>query len=391
MLLFLGLLGLLVFIHFELAKKVHLNLQNLNLRWINVESDKLKDWFLPSIGLGFLSMEPLHNFEVQSSLWRSQVWSLRRYLFSVSQTHFGFAGVLLVLMAFFEINSLFFISILIPLWILAMAMGNVVKNLHWLKISKQVLEIGLFFLLLLYTFEQVFKLTNIIFPFMEETGLVFFLTDTNWLNLAVLLLAGFILSFALPITGFSFYLAFFLYTNSQISFLGGMSLLYGEMISYYLKMFLFYTRMDTTYYLQVKGLFKYLFLSTLISFGILFFAKFELSVFQSYGDLPTQKWLFIASCLFVIFSYFFTFMLWGHFNFEQPDPDVKLTDAQLKLEGLKNTSPMVYGYLAAALDLRLKKLQEFQLELNDENKKKIPLFVLKKFDNEKEILTKLLG
>jgi hypothetical protein len=391
MLLFLGLLGLLVFIHFELAKKVHLNLQNLNLRWINVESDKLKDWFLPSIGLGFLSMEPLHNFEVQSSLWRSQVWSLRRYLFSVSQTHFGFAGVLLVLMAFFEINSLFFISILIPLWILAMAMGNVVKNLHWLKILKQIQEIGLFFLLLLYTFEQVFKLTNIIIPFMEETGLVFFLTDTNWLNLAVLLLVGFILSFALPITGFSFYLAFFLYTNSQISFLGGMSLLYGEMISYYFKMFLFYTRMDTTYYLQVKGLFKYLFLSTLVSFGILFFAKFELSVFQSYGDLPTQKWLFIVSCLFVIFSYFFTFMLWGHFNFEQPDPDVKLTDAQLKLEGLKNTSPMVYGYLAAALDLRLKKLQEFQLELNDENKKKIPLFVLKKFDNEKEILTKLLG
>lgn len=391
MLLFLGLLGLLVFVHFELAAKLHFHFQNLNLKWINVESDKLKDWFFPSLGLGFLTMQPLDNFEVQSSLWRSQVWGLRRYLFSLGQIHFGFTGLILLLIVFFEINSLFFISLLSFVWILVMAMGSVFKNVHGLKYLKQIVEVGLLFLLLLFVFEQVFKLTNVIFPFMEESGLVFFLTEANWLHWLALFTVSFLISFIVPITGFSFYLSFFLYTNSQISFLGAVCLLYGEMVSYYLKMFLFYTRMDTTYYLQVKGLFKYLIVATIISFAVLFISRYELVTFQSYGDLSTQKWLFIFTALFIIFSYFLTFMIWGHFNFEQKDPDVKLTDARLKLEGLKNSSPMVYGYLATVLDLRLKKLQEFQLELNEENKKKIPLFVLKKFDNEKEILSKLLG
>lgn len=393
MMIFLGLIGLLFFVHFELAKKLHHAFQGMNLKWINIESDKLKDWFLPSLGLGFLSMEPFHNFEIQSSLWRAQVWGLRRYLFSISQTHYGFFFLFLILVSFLEINSLFFISLLVSVWVGLMTIGSVAKNVFWLKTSRQAVEVGLYFLLVLYIFEQVFKLTNILLPFMEESGLVFFLTDSNWLHFATLLTGAFFLSFVIPISGYSFYLSFFLYVNSQISYLGFVSIVMGEMLSYYLKMFLAYRKMDTLYYLQVKGLFKYLALAAGICFAVLYILKHELQIFQSYGDVGSQKWFFIATSLFIIFCFYLTFMIWGHFNFQrqQKDPDVKVTDGKLELESLKVSAPMVHEYLYRVLDLRLKKLREFQLELDEENKKKIPLFVLKKFDNEKEILSKLLN
>lgn len=397
MIIFIGLLGLLFFFHHELEEKISNVFAKHRSNWLQVESDKLKDWFFPSIALGFTSINLVNNMQMQAGLWRTQIWSLRRFLFSASQTILSYFLIITLLVMAFEVNSLVLIAAIIPIWFLTRLL-----NVYFLNVNKNVVtfvkmtELLLGLVVLLYLVEQVFKNSNLIMPFLQESEIVYYLTDSNWLHFLVLFSVGLLAGFIFPIQGYSIYLSFFMYLNSQISYLGFVSFVFGELIFTYGKMYIHYRKMNKEYFEKIKKLFLYLAVIMALVFISIVYLRFGLQFGNSYGDSTFQKWLFIGTLVYIFFSVYLTFMVWGHFNFQRQDPEVKLTDSEFNLH--KVNSEEVYGaellameYIRKQLDQRLKKLNEFQLELTEETKKKIPLFVLKKFDNEKDILIKLLA
>lgn len=397
MIIFIGLLGLLFYFHHELEEKIGNVFAKYRNNWLQIESDKLNDWFLPSIALGFTSINLVKNMQMQAGLWRTQIWSLRRFLFSASQTILSYFLIIALLAMAFEVNSLVLIAALIPVWFLTRLL-----NVYFLNLNKNVVtfvkmtELLLGLIVLLYLVEQVFKNSNLIMPFLQESEVVYYLTDSNWFHFLVLLSVGLLAGYVFPIQGYSIYLSFFMYLNSQISYLGFVSFVFGELIFTYGKIYIHYRKMNKAYFEKVKKLFLYLAVVMAFVFMSIVYLRFGLQFGNSYGDSNFQKWLFIGTLVYIFFCVYLTFMVWGHLNFQHQDPEVKLTDSEFDLNSVN--SQKVYAedllameYIRKQLDQRLKKLNEFQLELTEETKKKIPLFVLKKFDNEKDILIKLLA
>ena len=82
-------------------------------------------------------------------------------------------------------------------------------------------------------------------------------------------------------------------------------------------------------------------------------------------------------------------MIWGHFNSTLPKGEVLITDKTLVDEKFIYFNEKSLFWIYEKLDQRLKKLLQFQIELNENNKDKIPLFTLEKFDNERAVLNDL--
>ncbi len=402
MIIFIGIFGFLLFFQYELGVKLNAVSASLRLKWVQVQSLNIKDWIIPSLGLGLSSLSFIDSAKVQSSLWRTQIWSFRRFIFSFSQGHLSFFIIVFLLSLQLEINSLYLVFLFIFPWLILLALK---KNLVWKKnvvkydsigfSFQKILELAISFSLLLYFNEQLFRHSYLVLPFLEESGLVFFLTEWGWLQFFVLLTSGFFLGFLLPFQGYSFFITFFMYLNSQISYLGFVSFVLGEFIYFYTVLYFNFKRMNKDYFDRLKNLFYYLILSACVLFLILFFFRFNTQFLNSYGNLLWQKWIFIFTLSYLILGTYMTSMVWGHFNCLHEDPDVKVTDSEFRFKVDNFMGPnyenSILNYIQKVLDQRLKKLNEFQLELNEEIRNKIPLFVIKKFDNEKEILIKLLS
>lgn len=402
MIIFVGIFGFLLFFQYELGAKLNAAIAPLRLKWIQIQSLKIKDWIIPSLGLGLTSLSFINNTKVQSSLWRTQIWSFRRFMFSFSQGQLSFFIIVFLLSIQLEINSLYLVCVFVFPWLFLLALKkNLVLKKNGVNYDpkgfsfQKILELLIGFSLLLYFNEQLFKHSHLVLPYLEESGLVFFLTEWGWMQFIVLLTSGFFLGLLLPFQGYSLYITFFMYLNSQISYLGFVSFVLGEFIYSYTVLYFNFKKMNKDYFDRLKNLFYFLILSACILFLILFFLRFNLQILNSYGNLIWQKWIFIFTLGYLILGTYMTTMVWGHFTCLHNDPDVKVTDSEFRFTGDIWGGPYFedsfFKYIQNILDQRLKKLNEFQLELNEETRNKIPLFVIKKFDNEKDILIKLLS
>lgn len=402
MIIFIGIFGFLLFFQYELGAKLNAVSAPLRLKWVQIQSLNIKDWIIPSLGLGLSSLSFIDNAKIQSSLWRTQIWSFRRFIFSFSQGQLSFFIIVFLLSIQLEINSLYLVCVFVFPWLFLLALKknfalkkNEVKYDSIVFSFKKTLELLISFSLLLYFNEQLFKNSHLVLPYLEESGLVFFFTEWGWLQFIVLLTGGFCLGFLLPFQGYSSFITFFMYLNSQISYLGFVSFVLGEFIYSYTVLYFDFRKMNKDYFDRLKNLFYFLILSACILFLILFFLRFNTQILNSYGNLLWQKWIFIFTLSYLILGTYMTSMVWGHFNCLHEDPDVKVTDSEFrfKVDNFREPSceDSFFKYINNVLDQRLKKLNEFQLELNEETRNKIPLFVIKKFDNEKEILIKLLS
>lgn len=356
----------------------------IRFQWISKTIPELKDYILPSIGVGLLSANWRDEFLKQSQLWRSQVWDFRRFLFSSSQGILSYFYVFLVLALFLEVSGFLVMIVSAILWL---ATEN-----SWANKKTYLKTLGtlMFFGSALFFVEFSFKNSGLLMQYLLESELVFITTIDSNLNLLILLCISICFSYFFPVQGWSVVLTYLLYLNSQISYLGFVFVIVGELISMVLYWHIKIRSWDVFYGKKIRGLLiwalGYLVGILALFYGLTYFVR----IGGTYNQLIYLKWIFIATVSLILAGLYIVIMAWGHFTIAKQDREMLITDSGLV--GLtKDLTDPVSFFIVEQLKLRRVKLNEFKKELQQDSQSrgKIPPFVLSQFEAELTVIDKI--
>ncbi len=353
---------------------------------------KFGDYFIPSIGVGFLSIGWRSEFLCQSRLWRSQVWDLRRFLFSSAQTLFSFFWILFGFAIFYEMSSYLLVAVALS-WL----------GLHFLlskslgQRSKAVqifsgLSSSLYFALVLFFLDQAFRNSTILMQFLMDSETVFFTTIDSLANIAILLVLATAIGFFVPIQGWSLVLSFVLFLNSQLSYLGCAFVIVGEFLGIALYLFWRIRLWDTYYRKRVSMLFGWIFVYVFV----FLVGVFVLRQFMSFGNIFNQlfvlKWIYLTTVMVFLVGLYLTILISGHFAFTRQEKDVASSDSSLVQDFETEELDDISIFIADQLRLRKDKLIVFksEMESDPQSKSKIPPFVLGQFQAETTLIENVL-
>lgn len=345
---------------------------------------ELMDYFVPSIFLGFLATSWRAEFIKQSQLWRSQVWDFRRFLFSSSQTLLSFFWLMLCLALFLEVNGL----LVVGLGLVLFMAGHVPR----LKDSPIVTWLGAFiyFGLTLFFLGLAFQNSGLMMQYLLDSEIVFFFTIDSVVNWVGVFLISTLISFFVPVQGWSFVISYLLYLNSQASFLIFVFMVIGELLGTALSLMMYTRSWDVFYQKKTRGLFISV-IGYLIAFAAGALAwRYFFSLGASYNQLILLKWIYLGTLFLLLAGIYVTIMTWGHFAAAKQDKEVVVSDAGLIRE-LKTASDAVTVFIVSQLKQRREKLLGYKGDLDGdpESRKKIPLFVLNQFEAEIKIIDSL--
>ncbi|MCK6598872.1 MAG: hypothetical protein L6Q37_10945 [Bdellovibrionaceae bacterium] len=389
MLLFFGFYVVILFLFYQLNILLNRVEKKFFFQFLTSDSEKIKDWILPLVSLNFLGTQFVPRNRELLLFWRSQIWSLKKFLFASAQTLFSYFWLILILVILFEINSGYIFVMVACIFIVDHLCMQFFKqlNVKWLSYFIEILVVlGI----ILFFIEQVIRLAPVYLPYLEETGIVFYLTDSAILNGLGLLFMTFVLGFFLPIQGFGLILGLFLYLNSQISYVNLAFLISGESFFWIFQLGYLFYKSGKNYFKYTYRLGFYLILSQLAFLFSAYLIKSNFLFNGGYGDFYSLKLNFLSLVVLNLVLKYFTFMIWGHFNSALPKGEILITDKTLVDEKFIYFDEKSLFWIYQKLDQRLKKILQFQLELNEHNKDKIPLFTLEKFDNERAVLNDLV-
>lgn len=357
----------------------------LRIHWLTKPGVELKDYILSSVLAGFDSLSWRRDFVNQSRLWRSQIWDFRRFLFSSSQTLFSFFWVMLCFALFLEVGS--FTVLGFAFFVLA---ASYIPKLRLIP-SLRALRSLVYFALSLFFLELAFKNSGLMMQYLMDTELVFFLTIDSIANLLPILVGAVVLGFFIPVQGWSLVTSFLFFVNSQLSFLGMVFLVIGELLGTAIWLMVRVRSWDNYYQKKLGHLLKWV-VGYLLVFAVGAFVWKRLFTFgRTFNELELLKWIFLGTILLLLAGLYVTVMAWGHFTVVKQDKDVVVSDAGLIGELERNSDDPVSLFITAQLRARLEKLQVYRNDLrtDPESKKKIPPFVLNQFEAEIKIIERL--
>ena len=197
--------------------------------------------------------------------------------------------------------------------------------------------------------------------------------------------------FSIPIQGWSLFLTFLLFLNSQLSFLGFIFIVVGELagtLAYFYKNVL---QWDKYYQKKIIGLLNWILAYLIVFLIFIYFWRSLVSFGNIFNQLFMLKWIYIATVIIFLAGLYTTIMVWGHFKSAVQDKEVMGSDSTLIKDFQGIESDEVFGFLKDQLNLRRDKLIQFKLELDRDpsSKGKIPLFVLNQFEAEIAIINKI--
>lgn len=362
----------------------------LGTNWVQKKLEQkmrdLKDYMWPSIGIGFLSSSFRSDFVRQSWLWRTQIWDMRRFLFSSLQSVFSFFWVFMTFVLFLEVSG--YAMVLLAVIMLAISRIRWIQSLSMAKVLPSLM----YFSLALLFLELSFKNSTILMQYLMESEAVFFLTIDSVMNLSILLLVSIVISYFLPVQGWSLVVTFLLFLNSQISFMAFAFVIVGELAGMSLYLLRTVLQWDPYYKKRVKGILYWaLAYCGVALLGIVGF-RYLFTFGETFNQLMDLKWIFLGTVFVLLGGFYATLMTWGHFASAVQDRDVIITDAVLVIETQNSGTDLLWCYLKDELRARREKLIEYrkELEIEPESRKKIPPFVLTQFEQEIKIIEKLV-
>lgn len=341
-------------------------------------------YLLPSIGIGFFAKDWRSDFLNQAQLWRSQIWDFRRFIFSSSQSVFSFFWLILSFIFFSEINSYLIVLTAMSLVILE----RFSDRLRSLKIVPSVT----YFSLLVLFLELSFRNSNLLMQFLLDSQIVYFTTIDSTINLVALLCMSSVIGFFIPIQGWSLVITFFLFLNSQLSYLGFIFVVAGEIIGTTLFWFRQLYGWAPPYRQCVTPLLAWI-LAYVIGFLVSIYLLRQLVNFGNvFNQIVMLKWIYLISIVIFLAGLYLTIMIWGHFKSVARDMIVVPSDEGLLKEFAQAPSDPILVFIKEQLALRQEKLSEFkrEMDLNPQSKSKIPTFVLSQFEAELNLIKKIL-
>lgn len=347
---------------------------------------ELKDYLWSSIFVGFISISWRSEFVNQSRLWRAQIWDFRRFLFSSSQSLFSFFWILLCFALFLELGGYVLLGMAFFVFV-----AGCIKKIRQNSLF-QTLRSGIYLALTLFFLELAFKNSGLLMQYLMETEIVFWFTLDSSFYLLTILFAGTLVGFFLPIQGWALVVSFFLYLNSQASFLAFIYIVLGELIGTTVYLIFKIRGWDRFYRDKMKSLMFWI-LGYLVFFAMAAYVwRYFFSLGGSYNQLSILKWIYLGTVFLLLAGLYVTVMIWGHFTALKQDRDVVISDAGLVGELVDAATDPLSVFIVTQLGQRYQKLLGYQndLETDSDSRKKIPPFVLNQFEAEIKIIEKLI-
>ena len=345
---------------------------------------KIGDYLLPSIAIGFLAKDWRSEFLCQSRLWRSQVWDLRRFLYSSAQALLSFFWLLLGFGIFYEISSYLVVAVAMSLlgvhWLISKALNQDSKMAKLMTGFSS----AIFFSLVLFFLDLAFRNSTILMQFLMDTEIVFFTTIDSIQNILVLLLVSTFVSYFVPIQGWSLVLSFVFFLNSQLSYLGCAFIIVGEFLGSALYLYRRVRMWNKYYQKRIVKLIYWIFGYILVFLFSLFFLRQFVSFGNIFNQLFILKWIFLSTVLAFLTGLYLITMTWGHFAHANQEKDVAPSDSSLVFEFETEEMDTILVFIADQLRQRQDKLTVFNCEMDSDpqSKGKIPPFVLSQFQAE---------
>ena len=359
------------------------SLLNFRIKYLQTSISDFKSGYLPSIGIGFLAKDWRSEFLTQSQLWRSQIWDYRRFLFSSTQSLLSYFWLFLVFVLFFEVSGYIVIILTISLYGLV----------HFFSSAKFIpsLKTFVYFSLVFLFLELSFKNSSLLMQFLMDSELVFFTTIDSNLNLLILLVGATVVGFILPIQGWSLVVTFLFFLNSQLSYLGFISIVVGEFLGTTVYLLKQIQSWDSFYQKKIKGLLYFI-----VGYLVLFLvALYTLRSLVGFGEVFSKifilKWIYLGTLLIFLAGLYATIMTWGHFKSQSQEKEVSSSDRGLAYDFNFDESDLMRVFIKQQLLERREKLKKFkqELESDPQSKAKIPPFVLNQFETEIELINKI--
>ena len=151
----------------------------LRIKFLKTSFTDLKSMIWPSVVIGLMAQGWRSDFFIQALVWRSQVWNLRRFLFSSSQGLLSFFWIILCFSLFYEISSYVLVSIALLLPTVAYVASTMGFGKNTFPKNVKLFSSIIFFTLILFFLELAFKNSSVLMQFLMESEIVFFYSHTR--------------------------------------------------------------------------------------------------------------------------------------------------------------------------------------------------------------------
>lgn len=327
-----------------------------------------KETFRPILAGVFLTVTSPSSFHQEASalqLYNLRILNKRSALLWLCLGSLGFAVPFFLSFFYLKVNGLMISGLILTTWLV---LGGFHRKVFDSKILKLLVWIGLFY----FFAENLLRQNSVFQTVLGTQELAFLFVDRRGPALAALFAMGFIKSFFIPLSGWSFWFSLALVPLGSLSLPSALCLMAGELFfSGILHVWNFRkTNSETVKAARHFAVVQSIGVLVGLVVTLIVIDFFQLGGFAA-GDLHGLVLQLVLSFSGLLFFRFLAVMLWGHFASAKQDQEMQEPQYQMVL-----TTPRFFNqesiFLASeGLKKRLAEIKYYQMGL-EQNQKQVP-------------------